>query len=463
MVPAAATTEGAGATAEGEVAEPSAPAAALAAVQLKLSEAYEGMKPKVEEAEAWSMNVADEWRRRPYKGAVCNACGFNLDLIDLTWPTCLGLKFRGLAICVEGDCVACVPNFLLDAWQLPGAVESYKRCICYDGELYFRDPPFFSKPDRGPLCKGICHCCCYEQRFSLPNDDAVPCMLAVCCVALVQDWKWKPQVKLPAPELELDERPRALLRALSAAAPQPEGMARGGEAVVMASIPPPSGLTAAPSAAQVAQSEAEARYAAIASKKFVEENTALKSSVTSLQQEADTLRAQLAAAIAAAAVAGATGGVAAEEDRRASGLPTREEEAMAADIARAAIDAALGVTPTAAKSEVALAAKEAAAAELGMIKAKMNEVMSLIEVHDTRLEAVAALATNEIETPDRMAEATAALPDPALLAAAAAAFRRIDKNGDVRDRRAHAHGPTAFRSHARASLACRRAFFPGSR
>ena len=136
---------------------------------------------------------------------------------------------------------------------------------------------------------------------------------------------------------------------------------------------------------------------------------------------------------------------------------------MAADIARAAIDAALGVTPTAAKSEVALAAKEAAAAELGMIKAKMNEVMSLIEVHDTRLEAVAALATNEIETPDRMAEATAALPDPALLAAAAAAFRRIDKNGDVRDRRAHAHGPTAFRSHARASLACRRAFFPGSR
>ena len=66
-----------------------------------------------------------------------------------------------------------------------------------------------------------------------------------------------------------------------------------------------------------------------------------------------------------------------------------------------------------------------------MIRDKLNEVMGLVEVHDTRLEAIAGLTTREMDAPgSEDPSLTAALPDPAALAAAAAAFHKIDKNND---------------------------------
>ena len=107
------------------------------------------LRPTAQAAHAWGRHVSEEWRTRPYRGAVTDACGFTVGLVDPTWPTCLGLKFRGLCLCVEGDCAACIPNFLRDYYNTPEAVEPFKRCICFDGELFGRKCDEQAKPNEG--------------------------------------------------------------------------------------------------------------------------------------------------------------------------------------------------------------------------------------------------------------------------------------------------------------------------
>ena len=38
----------------------------------------------------------------------------------------------------------------------------------------------------GALCKSVCHCCCFEERFAFPNDNEVPMLLTCCFVTLMQ-------------------------------------------------------------------------------------------------------------------------------------------------------------------------------------------------------------------------------------------------------------------------------------
>ena len=163
-------------------------------------------KPYVDSAVAALGYVGREWEQRPYKGSVIDACCCTLGLLDLTWPTCLGLKYRGLCVCVEGDCRMCVPNSCLEEEGVPDALQPQKKCICCDGELYVKSPPCANEKEgtsigdgcnpEEPVCKNTVHVCCYEQRIAFPHDDEVPCMLAFCCVTCVQNYQYAPQVKL---------------------------------------------------------------------------------------------------------------------------------------------------------------------------------------------------------------------------------------------------------------------------
>jgi hypothetical protein len=276
----------------------------------------ERLKPKLEEAKAWGLHVKEEWDEREYKGSVTDACCCTLGLLDCTYPECLGFKMRGMVCCVEGDVLACVPN--LPEWDLPDGIEEWKRCIFYEGECYGRYPrltecpdprgaqcpvpadrvartagrypPYFLEP-RGPLCYGVVHCCCIEQRFAYPNDKAVPCKIGLLGIMCVQDMReddadfdyedthapenkgccpckpqWRPQVKLRAPQMALSARPGQLRAALAAAAapgrdaPANQQMARdGGKGV------PPTGepLTLGKEAlAVIAKIEAQVQAAA---------------------------------------------------------------------------------------------------------------------------------------------------------------------------------------------------------
>ena len=97
--------------------------------------------PHIQAADEWVLHVNKEWQDRAYKGSICDACCCTLGLLDMTWPTCLGFKYRGLCICLEGDFRCCIPNSWLDESGLPDAAEPHKKCIFFDGELYFTDPP----------------------------------------------------------------------------------------------------------------------------------------------------------------------------------------------------------------------------------------------------------------------------------------------------------------------------------
>ena len=60
------------------------------------------VKPQLDVATSWGLHVKDEWTAsRSYKGSVMDACGCTLGLVDCTWPSCVGLKFRGMVCCVK--------------------------------------------------------------------------------------------------------------------------------------------------------------------------------------------------------------------------------------------------------------------------------------------------------------------------------------------------------------------------
>ena len=123
----------------------------------------------------WGSKVKAEWQE-PYDGKVALAGCCCISLLDLTYPTCIGLRFKGLCVCLNGECTLCM-------MQTPDA-EKPLRVAEFD--LQGMKPPYFVKDDdgvrAGSLCKSVCHCCCLEERFAFPPDDEVPPLCNLCFI-----------------------------------------------------------------------------------------------------------------------------------------------------------------------------------------------------------------------------------------------------------------------------------------
>ena len=63
--------------------------------------------PAMESAHEWAVHVGEEWKE-PYEGKIFHAYGCMLAVCDPTWPSCLGLRFKGLCCCVQGECTMCI-------------------------------------------------------------------------------------------------------------------------------------------------------------------------------------------------------------------------------------------------------------------------------------------------------------------------------------------------------------------
>ena len=148
----------------------------------------------MEEYKTWAGQISEEWQE-PYNGRIFDACCCTLSVCDPTWPNCLGLRYKGLCCCVQGECTSCI---------MTQDVDSNAAFKLHEFDLLYIKPPYFNiDPESGErggsLCKSVCHCCCIEERFAFPSDGEVPCMFAFCCVTMFHDKKWAPKVKMAAP------------------------------------------------------------------------------------------------------------------------------------------------------------------------------------------------------------------------------------------------------------------------
>ena len=64
----------------------------------KVSVAVGGLAEKV---------LAPEWQE-PYDGKVFQACLCSLGVLDLTWPSCVGIRYKGLCCCIDGELTMCL-------------------------------------------------------------------------------------------------------------------------------------------------------------------------------------------------------------------------------------------------------------------------------------------------------------------------------------------------------------------
>ena len=70
----------------------------------KISVGIQGAVP--ENVKQWSSEVMGEWQE-PYEGKVFDALFCTLGVVDLTYPSCVGLRYKGLCCCIDGECTMC--------------------------------------------------------------------------------------------------------------------------------------------------------------------------------------------------------------------------------------------------------------------------------------------------------------------------------------------------------------------
>lgn len=140
--------------------------------------------PVLGAAHSWSSNVMQEWQE-PYNGKIFQACFCTLSLCDFTWPDALGLRYKGLCCCIDGECTMCI-------YKKVEGVDKERPFSIAEFDLMYIKPPYFNKDadgegtKGGSLCKSVCHCCCLEERFAFPQDEEVPMMFGTCCIVSKQ-------------------------------------------------------------------------------------------------------------------------------------------------------------------------------------------------------------------------------------------------------------------------------------
>ena len=129
-------------------------------------------------------------------GKVCNAMCCTINLLRLDYPGCLGIRIKGLAICIETEQEVCIPVFVKEV-DARGLDKSKHKILIHRGQTTCVVPPILNG---GALCKMNEQTCCFETRMALPCDGEVPCMFGFCYIICFQNYKFDLQIfKTPAP------------------------------------------------------------------------------------------------------------------------------------------------------------------------------------------------------------------------------------------------------------------------
>lgn len=127
---------------------------------------------QIHEAEP-EWNTAHTMKEAPDPRELIPCCGCCCTIISCycKWPECCGYYAKGNFVCIETEAICCKTG------KREGSL-----CVCIRNELEIIQPT--------TCCKMECQPCCIDERCAIPCDKEVPCIVSVCGLTIVQDYKF---------------------------------------------------------------------------------------------------------------------------------------------------------------------------------------------------------------------------------------------------------------------------------
>ena len=101
---------------------------------------------------------------------VFGACCCTILSCYAAWPACLGTYAKGVVACCKLELMMC-----------KAATEEESLCQCMKSDIEIIKPKV--------CCKLQWQLCCLDDRWAMPCDEEVPCIMALCGITCAKDYK----------------------------------------------------------------------------------------------------------------------------------------------------------------------------------------------------------------------------------------------------------------------------------